>query len=71
LNEMVTVSSKYQVVIPAAVREALGIKPGMQIDVIEKGHIAYLVPMIGIDALQTRLQGRLKQRGLREKKDRL
>jgi len=67
---MVIVSSKYQVVIPEGVRIALGIKPGMQIDVIEKGHIAYLVPLVGLDTLQHRLRGRLSQRGLRQKKDR-
>ena len=62
---MVTVSSKYQVVIPEAVRTSLGIKP-----VIEKGNIAYLVPVTGLDALQQRLRGRLDQKKLREKKDR-
>jgi AbrB family looped-hinge helix DNA binding protein len=67
---MVTVSSKYQVVIPESVRISLGIKPGMQVDVIEKGRIAYLVPLVGLDALQQRLKGRLSQRGLRDKKDR-
>ncbi len=68
---MVTVSSKYQVVIPEEVRKSLGIKPGMQIDIIQKGNIAYLVPIVSLEELQKRLKGRLTQRGLREKKDRI
>ncbi|MBM4046014.1 MAG: AbrB/MazE/SpoVT family DNA-binding domain-containing protein, partial [Planctomycetes bacterium] len=32
--ETVTVSPKYQVVIPRAIREALGIRPGQKVQVI-------------------------------------
>jgi AbrB family looped-hinge helix DNA binding protein len=67
---MVTVSSKYQVVIPESVRKSLGIKPGMQLDVIEKGAIAYLVPVMGIAELQKRVAGKISTRSVREKKDR-
>ena len=44
----VTVSPKFQVVIPKAVREALGIKAGEKLDAIPyRGHIA-LVPVRSI-----------------------
>jgi AbrB family looped-hinge helix DNA binding protein len=41
----ITVSSKYQIVIPSKIREALGIKPGAKLHAIEyRGQIA-LVPV--------------------------
>lgn len=47
----VKVSSKYQVVIPESVREALKLRPGTQVDVIAKGGIAYLVPVRSISVV--------------------
>ena len=41
--EAVTVSSKYQVVIPQDVRERAGIKPGDRMVVLQKGDVIYLV----------------------------
>jgi AbrB family looped-hinge helix DNA binding protein len=41
----VKVSPKYQVVIPEAVRTAIGISAGSRMEVIAKGKIAYLVPV--------------------------
>jgi AbrB family looped-hinge helix DNA binding protein len=43
--ETVTVSSKYQVVIPRSVRERLGIKPGQQVQVIAYGDRIEVVPV--------------------------
>jgi AbrB family looped-hinge helix DNA binding protein len=41
--EMVTLSSKYQVVIPRSVRVSLGLKPGMKLQVIAyNGHVEFL-----------------------------
>jgi AbrB family looped-hinge helix DNA binding protein len=41
--ETVTLSSKYQVVIPRAVRVSLGLKPGMKLQVIEyHGRVEFL-----------------------------
>jgi AbrB family looped-hinge helix DNA binding protein len=40
----ITVSAKYQVVIPAKLREALGIKPGQKLHAIEYGGRIELVP---------------------------
>jgi len=66
----VKVSSKYQVVIPEQVRNALEIKPGMRVDVIVKGKIAYLVPVAELKDLKKELQGKLGKEHLRDKKDR-
>ncbi len=66
----VKVSSKYQVVIPEAVRHALDIKPGMQVDVIVKGKVAYLVPVANLKSLKKELSGKLDHNHLRDKKDR-
>jgi len=41
----ITVSSKYQIVIPAKIREALGIKPGEKLHAIEYRGRIELVPM--------------------------
>ncbi len=69
----VKLSSKYQVVIPEAVREALHLTPGMEIDVIAKGGIAYLVPVRSLSAVRERLAPYLSSSDIkssRDKKDR-
>lgn len=43
--ETVAVSPKYQVVIPRAVRESLGVKPGQKMQVIAHDHRIELVPV--------------------------
>ena len=43
--ETVTVSSKFQVVIPRAVRESLGIQPGQKVQVIRYGERIELIPL--------------------------
>jgi AbrB family looped-hinge helix DNA binding protein len=53
----VTVSPKYQVVIPKEVRQALGIKAGEKLDAIPyRGHIA-LVPVRSIKSARGFLKG--------------
>ena len=42
---IVTVSPKYQVVIPQAVRESAGIKPGTKMMVISLGGVIRLLPV--------------------------
>ncbi|HMO53142.1 MAG TPA: AbrB/MazE/SpoVT family DNA-binding domain-containing protein [Tepidiformaceae bacterium] len=55
--EIVTVSPKYQVVIPLAIRKALGLKRGQKVEVREKdGHIE-LVPCKPISAYRGILRG--------------
>jgi AbrB family looped-hinge helix DNA binding protein len=69
----VKLSSKYQVVIPENVRTALDLKPGMDIDVIAKGGIVYLVPVRTFAAVRERVADYLAEddaKSLREKKDR-
>jgi AbrB family looped-hinge helix DNA binding protein len=43
-SNTVTLSSKYQVVVPSSVREHLKLKPGAKLTWLEVDGIAYLVP---------------------------
>lgn len=53
----VTVSPKYQVVIPSAVRRALDIQPGQKIEVIAYDGRMQLVPVRPVQALRGFLPG--------------
>ena len=53
----VTVSSKYQVVIPKAIREELGIRPGDKVQAIAEGGIIHLVPAEPIAPMRGFLRG--------------
>ena len=66
----VTLSSKYQLVIPRDVRERLDLEPGTKLTVIEKSGILYLVPERPLAELRGVARG-ARRKGLREKKDRL
>lgn len=66
----VTLSSKYQLVIPRDVRDRLGLEPGARLTVIEKGGIVYLVPERPLPEMRGVATG-TRRKGLREKKDRL
>ena len=66
----VTLSSKYQLVIPRDVRERLDLEPGAKLTVIEKSGILYLVPQRPLAELRGVARG-TRRKGLREKKDRL
>ncbi len=69
----VKVSSKYQVVIPDQVRQALDLKPGTEVDVIAKGGVAYIVPVKPIEEVGKRTRKHLSQKDVassREKEDR-
>ncbi len=67
--QTVTLSTKYQLVIPRDVRKRLALEPGARITVVEKGGILYLVPERPIEELRGIARG-TKRKGLREKKDR-
>jgi AbrB family looped-hinge helix DNA binding protein len=41
---VVTVSSKFQVVIPLDVREKMKLKPGQKVIVVEKDGVVHLIP---------------------------
>jgi AbrB family looped-hinge helix DNA binding protein len=69
----VKVSQKFQVVIPEQARKALNLKPGMEVEVIVKGAIAYLVPLRTLADLKNGLSTSWEEndrRSIREKKDR-
>ncbi len=68
--ETVTLSSKYQLVIPKKVREALDLRPGSKLAVIRKGGILYLVPELPMKTSRGMAKG-LDPASLRDKKDRL
>jgi AbrB family looped-hinge helix DNA binding protein len=53
----ITVSSKYQIVIPARIREALGIKPGEKLHAIEYRGRIELVPVRPARASRGSLRG--------------
>lgn len=55
--QTVTVSPKYQVVIPKAVREALHLRPGQKMQVIEYGGRIELVPEREIKKLRRFVKG--------------
>ncbi|MGH8848147.1 MAG: AbrB/MazE/SpoVT family DNA-binding domain-containing protein [Polaromonas sp.] len=49
-NNTVTLSSKYQVVVPSSVREHLDLKPGAKLTWIEFDGAAHLVPLKPVSA---------------------
>jgi AbrB family looped-hinge helix DNA binding protein len=53
----VTLSSKYQIVVPQDVREPLGLKPGAQLSVFRIGRMIQVVPMPTLDQLKAQLKG--------------
>ena len=55
--QLVTVSPKFQVVIPKLVRESLGIRPGQRLQVIPYGDRIELVPPRGIAEMRGFLAG--------------
>jgi len=65
----VTVSPKYQVVIPSDVRERLKLKPGQKVAVIEKDGVVHLVPIRPLKELKGMASG-ATLKGLRDEGDR-
>lgn len=55
--EVVTVSPKYQVVIPLSIRQSLGIKPGYKIQVILYENRIELIPLQPIKKMRGFLKG--------------
>ncbi len=54
---VVTVSSKYQVVIPQDVREKMHLRPGQKVIVIEKDGVVHLIPEKPIKELRGFVKG--------------
>ncbi len=65
----VTVSPKFQVVIPLDVRSSMKLKPGQKLEVFYKGHSIKLVPVIPIEEAYGMFKG-LVNNFEREKTDR-
>ena len=67
----VTLSPKYQIVLPEDLRRARNYKPGMKFAFIDDGESVRLVPVRGIKSLRGRLKGRLQNSAVgREEEDR-
>ncbi len=67
---VVTVSSKFQVVIPAKVREKMNLKPGQKVIVVEKDGVVHMIPEKPINEMRGFVKG-VKAENLREEADRL
>ncbi len=68
--ETVTLSSKYQLVLPRGAREIVGARPGMRFTVVSKSGVVFLVPERPMREFRGVAKG-ARTRVLREKKDRL
>ena len=64
-----TISSKFQVVIPKAVRDKLHLTPSQRLQVVEKGGVITLVPEMPLGSLKGALKG-MSTTDVREKKGR-
>ena len=67
--EETKVSSKYQIVIPKAIRERAHIQAGQKLTVILKGNVISLVPQVPLEELRGFVSA-LDTEGLREEEDR-
>ena len=67
---VVTISSKYQIVIPQDVREKMELKPGQKIVVIEKDGVVHLIPQKSMKEMRGFVKGTDTGR-LRNEEDRL
>jgi AbrB family looped-hinge helix DNA binding protein len=66
---VVTVSSKYQIVIPQDVREKMELKPGQKIVVIEKDGVVHLIPQKSMKEMRGFVKG-IDTSKLRNEEDR-
>ena len=53
----VTISPKYQVVIPKEVRESMGLKPGQKVEIFQFQGRIEIVPLAPIESMRGFLQG--------------
>ncbi|KYH42329.1 MAG: AbrB family transcriptional regulator [Candidatus Bathyarchaeota archaeon B26-1] len=68
--DVVTLSSKFQVVIPQDVRKKLDLKPGQKIVVVEKNGVVHLIPQRAIKQMRGFVKG-LDTQNLRDEEDRI
>ena len=69
MAQQVTISSKYQVVIPEQVRKQVPVHPGQRVVVQVRHGLITLVPVLSIEELQGMLQG-VSAEGIRDEEDR-
>jgi len=55
--ETITISPKYQIVIPRMVREALGIKPGQKVQVLQYQNRIEFIPLKKMKEMRGFLKG--------------
>ena len=67
---VVTLSSKYQIVVPREIRERLRLRPGQRLLIIEKDGVIHLIPQRPIREMRGFIKG-LNTEGLREEGDRI
>lgn len=65
----ITISPKYQVVIPKDIREKLHLKSGQKMLVVTKGGIIYFIPEKPLETFRGFLKG-MDAGGIREDKER-
>lgn len=65
------ISTKYQVVIPKTIRQELHLKSGQKMTCIVKSGIIHLVPDTPLMKLRGFAAGRISNKNLRDKTDRL
>ncbi len=66
----VTVSPKFQIVIPREIRERLGLRPGQQITLLERNGIITAIPDQPLAKMRGILKG-MSRTGLRERRERI
>jgi AbrB family looped-hinge helix DNA binding protein len=57
IMETITISPKYQIVIPRMVREALGIKPGQKVQVLQYQNRIEFIPLKNMKEMRGFLKG--------------
>jgi AbrB family looped-hinge helix DNA binding protein len=53
----VTISPKYQIVIPKDIRESLGLRPGQRVQVLQYGDRLELIPLVPVAQMRGFLRG--------------
>ena len=67
---VVTVSSKFKVVIPVEVRDKMNLKPGQKVIVVEKDGVVHMIPEKPLKEMRGFVKG-VNTENLREEEDTL
>jgi AbrB family looped-hinge helix DNA binding protein len=66
----VTLSPKFQIVVPREIRERLGLRPGQQISLSERAGTITAIPDQPLEKFRGILKG-MPRKGLRDKRERM